>query len=731
MKKTLIPILLNLLGLTAPVLLSAQSYNDKPYLQDHAEKYVYADRNEPRRQLLQAGADRNGRIRVLSDRYLMQPWEHYLVKDDLYPFLNDMNILAFATYRGHFVYLTDRAVFSNAHAGKIWIKHDMPAATGFCMGEDFSFLLAGVNHLEYYEKGKKVWENNNTGFTPSGMLYDEQNRRFLLLTGQAVLFFDPAAKKIKRVHEGNHLTAMALSDNRLIIGTGNGIYSLDRRSLTSPTSMDQKLPSTEITCIRNIGGRLWFGSAQGAFARRDDGRYDYYASKRWLVDDYVKDIAPGPGKSVLILTKKGLSRILFTPMTLAGKASYFEKIQRLRHIRYGFNARTNLTVPGDLATAVMVDSDNDGLWTSMYLAGELYRYAVTKSEDALENAYEAFEAMERLTEITGIPGFPARTYERDGYQSSDRDPDMPEDQKIWRLTPDGRWRWKSTTSSDESCGHFFVYALFADMVPDTAWRERAIHQIKIEMDHIIDHDWYLVTWNGQPTRWGRWNPEYVNSFSPHTGDRRLNSTLIIAFLQTAWHFTGDEKYKEKAYELMDKYGYLENILRPASEIGYVKGQPLSDGWNHSDDEMYFLTVRALIKYAFNDTLRTKYLATVKSHYDRIRYAKNPLWAFLYADAGGKDYDREGAVWWLKEFPLDLIAWNVDNTHRKDLTFLKPNFMGRPTKETLPPDECPLTLHNGTYELKGGEGGRREYPPYIYTLPYWLGRYVNAISAPQE
>jgi len=31
------------------------------------------------------------------------------------------------------------------------------------------------------------------------------------------------------------------------------------------------------------------------------------------------------------------------------------------------------------------DSDNDGLWTSMYLAGQAFPYAVTKEEEALEN----------------------------------------------------------------------------------------------------------------------------------------------------------------------------------------------------------------------------------------------------------------------------------------------------------------------------------------------------------
>jgi len=726
----MIKTMLTLLGLMLASVLFSQQYEDVPFLQDHAEKYVFSDRNF-RPVLLQACSDRNGRINVLSSKMLLHPWNHHLVKNELYPFMNDMDLLAMTRYKDQFVYLSKEALFSNAWAGKVWIEHDMPNATGFCMGEDFSFLLAGDNHLEYYVKGRKVWENKHTGLSPFEMLFDKEKERFLLLTGQTLMVFDPAAKKLKRVHEGSNLTAMALSGDKLILGTTDGIYSLDRKSLNSPTPLDKKLPWTDITCIRNIRGRLWFGSARGMFARRKEGAYDYYASKRWLVDDQVKEIAPGPGNSILVLTRNGLSKIVFTPMTLAEKAEYFEKIQRLRHIRYGFNGRTNLTVPGDLSTARMVDSDNDGLWTSMYLAGELFRYSVTHSKEALKNAYEAFEAMERLTEISGIPGFPARTYERNGYQSSDRDINMPEDQKIWRLTPDKHWRWKSTTSSDESCGHFFVYALFAEIVPDRAWKDRAVHQIKIEMDHIINHNWYLVTWNGKPTRWGRWNPEYVNSFSPHTGDRRLNSTLIIAFLETTYHFTGDENYKKKAYELMDKYGYLENILRPAGEIGYVKGQPLSDGWNHSDDEMYFLTAPALIKYAFTDTLKMKFFETVKSHWEREQPEKNPLWNFIYALVGGKNFDLASSVWWLREFPLDLIAWNVDNTYRKDLTFLKPNFMKRSVREILPPDECPMHLHNSAYEIKGGEGGRREYPPYIYTLPYWLGRYVGAIRAEEK
>lgn len=717
-----------LIGLLAPGTAFSQEYKDMPYLQDYADKFVPgAEESEPK--LLQVRSDRNKSISILSSDGLFHPWEKALVRDQRYRPLNDQHILAMDSYMDQFVYLTDAAVLSNAWAGKFYVEHHMEGPTHFVMGKDFSFLLAKSGKLACYGSKELAWEHSLKDFVPVELLYDEANQRFIVLSQNNIYTLTEAENSLELRYTGQGLTAIALAEEKkqLVVGTGDGILSLDAESFAETAPINRELPNTEISCIKEINGRLWFGSARGAFKLRADGKYDYYASRRWLVDDKVKRIASGPDKSVLILSEKGLSRINFVEMTLADKAEYFQEVQRLRHIRHGFSSEGNLSRPGDPSSIVLRDTDNDGLWTSMYLAGELFRYAVTESEDALQNAYEAFEAMERLTEISGIKGFPARTYEIDGYQSSDNDPDMPEDQKIWRLSEDGRWRWKSTTSSDESCGHFFVYALFAEIVPDKEWRERAIHQIKIEMDHIIEHDWYLVTWNGTITQWGRWNPDYVNSFPISVGDRRLNSTLILAFLQTAYHFTGEEIYKEKAYELMDKHGYAENVTRPATVIGYVEGQYLSSSWNHSDDEMYFLTIPALVKYAFADELKQEFFKTARSHWEIERNEKNPLWNYMYALIGGTDYDFEESAWWLREFPMDLVSWKVDNSHRKDLTKVEPNFRKQEYTEVLPRDERPMHLHNNAYRNNGGSNGSREYPPYIYLLPYWAGRFVGAIG----
>ena len=718
------------IGLFATASAFSQQYQDRPYLQDYADKYELSA-GQKELNLIQVRSDRNLSINILSADGLLQPWEKALVRDQRYRPITDMHIIALETYMDQFVYLTDEAVLSNAWAGKFYVEHHVDKPSHFVMGENFTFLLARQGKLAFFKENESAWEESLEDFVPLELLYDGDKQMFIVLTENAIYTFKDSEQKLLKRFSGDKLTAISLTADKsqVMVGTEDGLISLDPESFEELSPLNRNLPDTHISSIVEINGRLWFGSSKGAYALRDDGNYDYYASKRWLVDDKVTDISPGPDNSVLILTETGLSKINFVEMTLAEKAEYFQKVQRLRHIRHGFTSEGQLSTPGDPSSIVLGDTDNDGLWTSMYLAGELFRYAATKSEDALQNAYEAFEAMERLTEISGIKGFPARTYEIDGYQSSDNDPDMPEDQKIWRLSDDGRWRWKSTTSSDESCGHFFVYALFAELVPDKEWQERAIHQIKIEMDHIIEHDWYLVTWNGEITQWGRWNPDYVNSFPINVGDRRLNATLILAFLQTAYHFTGEEIYKEKAYELMDVYGYKENVTRPATVIGHVEGQVLSDSWNHSDDEMYFLTIPALVKYAFNEELKQEYFKTAQSHWEIERSEKNPLWNFMYALIGGSDYDYEESAWWLREFPMDLVSWRVDNSNRQDLTRVDPNFRRQEYTDVLPRDERPMHLHNNAYRNNGGNNGSREYPPYIYLLPYWAGRYVEAISEP--
>lgn len=724
------------LFLLLSVTIMAQKHIDKPFKQDFADKYELVESIQDAK-LQKVRSNRNKSIYMLSDAGVLHAGENSIAKNTYYRPFENMTIIDMDTHEGQFVYLSEKAVLSNAWAGKVYIDHNIKNPVCFKMSTDFSVLIAGAGEIAYHKNGNEIWKQKEKDFNPIEIIDDQKAGRFLILAENGVYELLKTNNTFSKVYSSNKATSMALHQTQLVLGTSNGIITLDATSFKS-SGINKNLPCNEITSLQNINGTLWFGSTNGAFKLREDGKYDYYASKRWLTDNHVIDVAEGSEGNVLVLTKNGLSEINFLEMTLAEKAAYFQEIQRERHIRYGFTGNLSLTRPGDLTSGVMHDTDNDGLWTSMYLAAELFRYNVTKSEDAKLNAYEAFEAMERLEDISGVKGFPARAYERigvelgegtNGFSKERLEAFLKENGSTWQPDEKKNWMSKITTSSDETCGHFFVYALFAELAPDKEWRDRAIRQIVLQMDHIIENNWRLVTWNGKPTRWGNWTPEYVNGFPINVGDRRLNSTLVLAFLQTAYHFTGDEKYKEKAYELINKHGYDENANRPANVIGYVEGEMLSSTWNHSDDQMYFLTVPAFVKYSFTKEQKDKHFEAIRSHWDIERSEKSAVWNFIYGLAGGTDYDLEESIWWLQEFPLDLVTWTIDNTQRKDIEKLEPNFRRQETKEILPPDERPVHFHNGpSYRNNHGGNGRSEVAPYIWLLPYWTGRYIDAISA---
>jgi len=698
---------------------SRQFYEDRPFTQDFAEKIPLSSELAGAK-LLTVRSDRNGRILALSNRGLLMVHDGALVADHLYRPMLDMHIKGLDTYRKQFVYLTDKAVMSNAWAGRLYLPHKMAGARLFQMGGDFDVLLAAEDSLAYLKENKAI-DAIRTPQTPiKQVLFDTTRNRFLILSDRQVDCFSPGKENTK-VFEGEHLNCLELTDDNrtLIIGTEDGYFRLNADSFSRESSLQNKLPCADIRTVKEIGESIWFGTPKGAFSLNRDGRIDYYASRRWLVDNTVIDISEGPKDSVLILSNTGLSIIHFEKMTLLQKADYFDRLTRERHMRHGLSCSLAMSRPGDLSTGTLVDSDNDGLWTSMYLAGELFRYSVTKSQDALQNCYESFEAMERLSYINHLEGFPSRSFERAGYQLSDK--------SRWQPAEDPNWTWKATTSSDEIVGHFFVYSIFAEVIPDKQWRNRAITLIDDIMNHIVKNDLYLIDYDGKPTLWGKWNPDYVNKFPKQVGDRRLNSAEIIGFLQTAYHFTGKEVYKNKAYELMEKHGYLDNIMVPASQIGHVPNIDLSTDWNHSDDELAFLSYWNLYRYAFTEELKEQYRRTIASHWEIERPEKNPLWNLIYAATGPEEFDLKESIWSLKEFPLDIIGWSVRNSHRKDLEFLEPDFRNQTTRQVLPPDERPMSKYNGNaFSLDGGSGGRSEYSGDIFLLPYWLGRYLNIV-----
>lgn len=500
------------------------------------------------------------------------------------------------------------------------------------------------------------------------------------------------------------------------------------------------LPYTEITAaVRqgktgNLEPTVWLGTSRGVLRKSaSDARWRVMHSRHWLPDDHVQDIvvtSAGP----VVKTAQGNVRLRQTETTLAKKMAAVNDAVQKHHVREGLIGEINLKVPGDLTRGyTQYTSDNDGLWTSMYVAAEAFRYGATGDASAKANARRSLEALMFLHDITGISGFAARSI-----VPIDDDPKRYGGE--WHKSADGRWWWKGDTSSDELDGHYFAYGVYHDLVADESERKRIRGYVKKITDHILDHDYYYVGPPGKPTTWGVWHPDKINHDLNWYVDRGLNSLEMLSHLRVADHIVGEARYQAAARELIDKHAYETNaidqkILWPANAV------------NHSDDELAFLAYYPLVWYERDARLRQVYLLSLDRSFQIERPERSPLFNFIYAVGQQasqwtdpmqrpkttllppESYDRTECLEWFRDVHADTIIWSFKNSDRRDVAVALKNRHGRMTSDTaLPPSERRVMRWNGDpYELDGGAGGSVRDDGAAILLPYWMGMYHRLID----
>lgn len=497
------------------------------------------------------------------------------------------------------------------------------------------------------------------------------------------------------------------------VATDAGLCLFDGKDWCERITGRDGLPWEDLlTVALGPGGVRWVGSTMGAM-KLQDGEWHYYYGRRWLAGDEVRAIAVAGDGTAWLGTATGISRVYTKVMTLEEKCSIYEEVIRLRHNRNGYVAACSLQKPGDPSSFIHVATDNDGLWTAIYVGAESFRYGATRDPQARELARRSVYAMMDLEKHSTVAGFPARALVWKGER-------VIKSGGEWHETADGKGEWKADTSSDELDGHYFAYAVYYDLVADEKEKQDLRATVSRITDHIIEHGYYLVDVDGKPTTWGVFAPEMLNG--PWEGQRGLNSLEMLSHLKVAYHITGDEKYQNAYLDLARNHHYALNTL-------YQKITAPGDV-NHSDDELAFLCYYPLLRYEDDPDLRAIYLKSLHRSWLIERPERNPLWNFIYGALTGADCDANLAVQTLQEIPTDMIEWTVRNSHRKDLPH-DPAYdrFGRPQSLTaLRADERPVAKWNSNpYRFDGGNGGRGEDDGAYYLLPYWMGRYHQIIE----
>jgi hypothetical protein len=508
------------------------------------------------------------------------------------------------------------------------------------------------------------------------------------------------------------------AQQRLWRASSSGLVEIEPSGKKKIWTGKDGLPILSLTGVAlGPDGRLWLATRQGAICFQPDApagqQWFYFWGKRYLSDNHVAQIVAEKDRA-WIRTQTGVSRIEFEPFDLEHKSALFVERLQSRHNRYGYTADCELGRPGDTSSFRLVPSDNDGLWTAIYVTAECFRFALTHSPEALRNARLSLAALLRLESISGIPGFPARALiHRSDYRAQEGE---------WHWTSDGEWEWKGDTSSDELVGHFLAYAVAYDLLPDESDRAPIRVAASRIAGHLLDHGLTLVGFGGRVTRWGNYTSAY---FQTEEGkeDQALNSLELLSHLRVAYHITGEERFLTAYRELIHQRGYLENVTRAAPETPHEV--------NYSDEELAFLSFYPLLRYEDDAGLRAQFQGALTRFWRSCEAERNPLWNFIYAaGTGATDYDAPTALATLERIPLDTVYWTVKNSQRVDLPTAPSmdRFREKQSLRALSPNERGVMKWNGNpFQLDYLSEGRSEDDGAFFLLPYWLGRFHKLVT----
>lgn len=229
-----------------------------------------------------------------------------------------------------------------------------------------------------------------------------------------------------------------------------GSSSIPVLEWTTDSSQLKFLPLAAIndvtSVVKDAGGVFWIGTENGLqrvnFNEKDPKDIvQYMAGPRYLYggDNHVTGLASDNAGGIWVRTGSGVTHIAMPKQTLYDKSSTYEDLIKSVHDRRGMVTGTpftftesngsfsgvNYNSPSGIFSSTPKTDDNDGLWTSMYAIGEIFRYKTLQEQygntpsaaqsaeiaEAKAASIRSSKAVLLLDYVSGRGnGFPARSY---------------------------------------------------------------------------------------------------------------------------------------------------------------------------------------------------------------------------------------------------------------------------------------------------------------------------------
>jgi hypothetical protein len=374
---------------------------------------------------------------------------------------------------------------------------------------------------------------------------------------------------------------------------------------------------------------------------------------------------------------------------------------RARHMPHGVLVDPIFEGPESEQIIAYTRCGDAAIWTGHFLAAESYRYAVTRSPQALDNVYTALAGIRYLLDVTGTDLLARCVFPVNSLYAGDFSQEEAHHGIRTGIVDGQNFFWVGNTSRDQYLGVGFGLVVSHDLVDDPGVREAARWLGTRLVKYLVDNNWAVRMPDGHFSTvfWARADQE----LGLLQIGRRLNPDRFNRLYQVrSWLILG---------------GVVPPIAAEALD-------PHNSYFKFNLDAINFFS---LIRLGGNSVA----LSTYRTAYEIFREATlghgNAHFNMIDRALNGPDAKRDAETralleQWLtrprRDFYVDLHdGYRTCEEDNRSCEVI-------PVPARVATD---FLWQRSPFQLSGGGSGRVENPGIDYILPYWMARYYRVIE----
>jgi hypothetical protein len=373
------------------------------------------------------------------------------------------------------------------------------------------------------------------------------------------------------------------------------------------------------------------------------------------------------------------------------------------HMPYGtildpVYASANPASPGYSQIVSYARAGDSAIWTGHYLAAEAFRYQVTRSPEALGNAWRALQGIRSLLDVTGTDVLARCLVPSDSPYAAAIQQEESRHGIYYNGMGGRTYFWVGNTSRDQYAGVMFGLSVAYDMIDDAAVRDLIRSNVTRILNYLLTHGWNVVMPDGR-----------ISTTFLHRPDQRLS------FLQVGRRVSPQ------------RFGWMYSFLRSlyaSSVITPILVDNIDDHNHYFKFNLNYINLYNLIRLEESDSpYRRLYLNAYDTLRRRTELHGNAHFNMVDRALNGESNGRDAETITL----LSLWPQRPRRDYWVDLRGKYPACDSDRACISIPLNERVNTdflWQRSPFLLFGGGFGTIETAAIDYILPYWMARHYG-------